>query len=289
MRKNKPVALSSGGDPHISPEQGYAPFKMGVKQNTATSIDLYLYGSIESSYYDYFTDEMVEGNSTDFFRRILFEENPKATHVNLFINSTGGEVFEGTAMANMLRRHPAKVTAIIDGFACSVASVIAMACDEVHMPNNALMMIHNMWTWAVGNADELRKMADDMDKMMEANRTIYIDKAGDKLTEDKLIEMLNAETWLTAEECLAYGFCDEIVGDVEVEDSTVKQLEQDMEKRMERIKAMSEVRYLAMEESPQGEVNPETADEGCFLMSENEEPEEPTQIQTYLSSFFERS
>ena len=283
MRKTKPVALSAGGDPHISPAQGHVPFKMGVKQNTDTSIDLYLYGPVESSYYDYFTDETVEGNSTDFFKRTLFEENPEATQINLFINSTGGEVFEGTAMANMLRRHPAKVTAIIDGFACSIASVIAMAADEVHMPRNAVMMIHNMWTWAVGNADELRKLADDMDKMMEANRTIYIDKAGDKLTEEKLIEMLNDETWLTAEECLTHGFCDEIVGDVEIEDTTVKQLEQDMGARMERIKAMSEVRYLAMEEDQ------DVTREGDSLMPENEEPEEPTQTQTYLASFFERS
>lgn len=279
MRNNNPVATSSGGDPHISPEQGNAPFKMGFKQNTDTSIDLYLYGPIESSYYDFWNGTLVEGNSTDFFKRVLFEENPNATQINLFINSTGGEVFEGTAMANMLRRHPAKVTAVIDGFACSIASVIAMAADEVHMPRNAMFMIHNMWTWAVGNADELRKMADDMDKMMEANRTIYIDKAGDKLTEDKLIGMLNAETWLTAEECLTYGFCDEIVGDVEIEDSTVKQLEQDMEKRMERIKAMSSVRYLVIEEDT------DAICEGDSLMPENDEPEEPTQIQTYLAGF----
>ena len=74
MRNNNPVATSSGGDPHISPEQGNAPFKMGFKQNTDTSIDLYLYGPIESSYYDFWNGAVVEGNSTDFFKRVLLRK-----------------------------------------------------------------------------------------------------------------------------------------------------------------------------------------------------------------------
>ena len=84
----------------------------------------------------------------------------------------------------------------IDGFACSIASVIAMAGDEVIMPRNALMMIHNMWMGAVGNAAELRKAADDLDVNCRTTG-LFIQGEGETL-EDKLIEMMNAETWLTA-------------------------------------------------------------------------------------------
>ena len=113
-----------------------------------------------------------------------------------------------TAIYNQLRRHPAHKTVYVDGFACSVASVIAMAGDEVVMPRNTLMMIHNMWWGAVGNAAELRKSADDLDIINAAGREAYLTKAGEKLTEEKLTELMDAETWLTAEQCIALGLAD---------------------------------------------------------------------------------
>ena len=88
--------------------------------------------------------------------------------INIYINSRGGSVFEGTAIYNQLRRHPAHKTVYVDGFACSIASVIAMAGDEVVMPRNALMMVHNAMMGVWGNAAELRKAADDLDKINEA-------------------------------------------------------------------------------------------------------------------------
>lgn len=100
-------------------------------------------------------------------------------------------------------------TVYIDGFACSVASVIAMAGDTVVMPKNALMMIHNMWMCAVGNASELRKAADDLDVINAAGRSAYLEKAGDKLDEGTLAEMMNNETWLTAQQCIELGLADE--------------------------------------------------------------------------------
>lgn len=250
-KKNNAV-LNPGGDPNISQRQGNALFKMGIKQMTNDSVDIYLYGEVQPAWSDWWTGEKHEEMSSDYFKRVLVDENPNAKQINLFINSPGGDVFEGTAMANILRRHPAKVTAVIDGFACSVASVIAMAADEVYMPANAMFMVHNMWTWTVGNASELRKVADDLDKMMEANRTIYLDKVGDKLSEEKLIELLDAETWLTAEECLEYGFCDEIMKSEKVDDSTLKNLdtlEQNLEDRFNRIKEMQKVKYNTISKS----------------------------------------
>lgn len=277
MTKSNGVATRLGGDPHISQEQGYAPFRMGFKQAAGDSLDVYLYGHIEPSYYDYWEGVEVEGNSSDYFKRILFDENPHAKQINLFINSGGGDVFEGTAMANMLRRHPAKVTAVIDGFACSIASVIAMAADDVYMPNNASMMIHNMWTWTVGNALELRKMADDLDKLMEANRTIYLDKAGDKLTEEELIAMLDAETWLTAKECVDLGFCDELMADVELEEATVADMETTVAQRLDHIKAMQKATKAVLGEAGVEDEVDQAADEG--------ESKQETK-KTYLQTFF---
>ena len=132
----------------------------------------------------------------------------RQTQIDLYINSYGGSVFEGTAIYNQLCRHPAHKTVYVDGFACSIASVIAMAGDEVVMPRNTLMMIHNMWMGALGNAAELRKAADDLDVINAAGRQAYLEKAGEKLDEAALTTMMDAETWLTAEQCIQYGLAD---------------------------------------------------------------------------------
>lgn len=169
---------------------------------------LYIYGDIYQTFDDWLSGE--EGNTAKGIQQFL-ETNNDADSIDVYINSMGGDVFEGTAIANQLRRFDGHVTVTIDGFACSIASVIAMAGDEVRMPRNATMMIHNMWTRICGNAAELRKMADDLDVLMEANKTIYLEKAGDKLDYDRLTEMLDAETWLTAERCVEYGLADTVL------------------------------------------------------------------------------
>ena len=176
----------------------------------AGTLDIYIYGDVESDSYDWLTDEVIESETSANHFRDELAKYPNATQINIYINSYGGSVFEGTAIYNQLRRNPAHKTVYIDGFACSVASVIAMAGDEIIMPRNALMMIHNMWMGAVGNAAELRKAADDLDVINMAGRSAYLAKAGDKLPEAKLIEMMDAETWLTAEDCITYGLADRL-------------------------------------------------------------------------------
>lgn len=173
----------------------------------ADAVDLYIYGDVESDYYDWWRDETVEGNSAEKFRKAL-EDHADAKQINIYINSYGGSVFEGTAIYNQLRRHSAHKTVYVDGFACSIASVIAMAGDEIVMPRNTMMMIHNMWMCACGNAAELRKAADDLDTINAAGRQAYLAKAGDKLDEAKLTELMDAETWLTAEQCIELGLAD---------------------------------------------------------------------------------
>lgn len=138
-----------------------------------------------------------------------------ADTVNLYINSMGGSVKEALGIHSVLMRCPATVIAYIDGFAASAASIIAMAAKKIIMYRNTAMMIHNARWGAYGNPAELRKSADDLEVINRAAIESYTMHAGDKLPEDKLQEMLDAETWLTAEDCVTYGLADEF-GDKEV-------------------------------------------------------------------------
>lgn len=172
------------------------------------TLELYIYGDVEGDSYDWWRDEVIRSETSANAFRDALAAHPDVKQIDLYINSYGGSVFEGTAIYNQLRRHPAHKTVYVDGFACSIASVIAMAGDEVVMPRNTLMMIHNMWMGAVGNAVELRKAADDLDVINAAGRQAYLEKAGDKLDEAALSAMMDAETWLTAEQCFQYGLAD---------------------------------------------------------------------------------
>ena len=179
-----------------------------IRQAAENTLDLYIYGDVTADGYDWWTDEIIESEtSANHFREEL-GKYPNAAQINLYINSYGGSVFEGTAIYNQLKRHPAHKTVYVDGFACSVASVIAMAGDEIIMPRNTMMMIHNAWMGAAGSAAELRKAADDLDAINNAGKQAYLQKAGGKLEEAALTAMMDAETWLTAEECIRYGLAD---------------------------------------------------------------------------------
>ena len=173
------------------------------------TLELYIYGDVEGDGYDWWRDEVIRSETSANAFRDALAAHPNVTQIDLYINSYGGSVFEGTAIYNQLRRHPAHKTVDVDGVACSIASVIAMAGDEVVMPRNTLMMIHNMWMGAVGNAAELRKAADDLDIINAAGRQAYLEKAGEKLDEAALTDMMDAETWLTAEQCIQYGLADQ--------------------------------------------------------------------------------
>lgn len=179
-----------------------------LKQQTDNSVGLYIYGDVEGDSYDFWTGNVIESETSANHFRDELAKYPNAQQIDVFINSYGGSVFEGTAIYNQLKRHPAHKSVYIDGFACSIASVIAMAGDEIVMPRNALMMIHNMWMGVCGNAAELRKAADDLDTINAAGRAAYLERAGEKLTEEQLAGMMDAETWLTAEQCIEYGLAD---------------------------------------------------------------------------------
>lgn len=179
--------------------------RQAAQDNT---LDLYIYGDVESDGYNWWGDLVRSETSANFFRDEL-ARYPNATQINIYINSRGGSVLEGTAIYNQLRRHSAHKTVYVDGFACSIASVIAMSGDTVIMPRNTAMMVHPMIMGIYGNSKELRKAADDLDKLNAIGRQAYLTKSGGKITEERLIELMDAETWLTAEECIQYGLADE--------------------------------------------------------------------------------
>lgn len=200
---------------------------------TPDTLDMYIYGFIEGDYYDWWNDELIESEtSANHFKNEL-AKYPNATQINLYINSFGGYVYEAMAIRNQLKRHPANVTGFVDGFAASAASFILTACNDVKMYSNTMQMIHNAINGAYGNSTKLRKAADDLDKIMEGNRQAYLEKSNGKISEEKLIELLDAETWLTAQECLEYGFCDEVISE-EKDMTEARQMLQQVNRTLEQ-------------------------------------------------------
>ncbi|MDT2648036.1 Clp protease ClpP [Enterococcus dongliensis] len=174
-----------------------------VKQLANEEADIFIFGEIVSFKWDD-TDTTAASFQKDL------KSLGEVSQINLHINSPGGSVFEGIAIGNMLKKHKAHVSAHVDALAASIASVIVASCDEVIMPENSMLMIHNPWMISMGNSKELRKTADDLDKIAESSVVTYLAKAGDKLTEEKIKQIMDEETWLSAQEAYEYGLCDAI-------------------------------------------------------------------------------
>mgnify|MGYP001744021237 FL=1 len=148
------------------------------------------------------------GVSAASFAQDLKDCGNNLKQINLHIHSPGGDVFDGIAIYNLLKNHPANVTVYIDGLAASMASVIAMAGNDVIMPENAMMMIHKPWGIQGGDAEDMRKYADLLDKVENTLIPAYASKTGK--TPEELAEMLSAETWLNGKECVEQGFADKL-------------------------------------------------------------------------------
>ena len=138
----------------------------------------------------------------------------KNTPLNLHINCVGGDVFEGMAIYNVLKKRTAETTVYIEGIAASMGSVVALAADNVVMAENSLFMIHNAWGGAMGEAKELKKTANLLEKISNEIADIYIKKTN--LPYDKVKEMMDEETWLNADEALELGFVDSISDAIKV-------------------------------------------------------------------------
>ena len=170
-------------------------FSLVKEKQTAT---LNIYGDITSWPWE----ELGEVSAVSLSKQL--ETLGDVEQIDVYINSYGGEVKEGLAIYNALKRHKAKVTTYCDGFACSIASVIFMAGDERVMNESSLLMIHNAWTMAVGNSAELRKQADDLEKITQASVEAY--KSHSSISEEEIKTLMDNETWILPEEALSYGF-----------------------------------------------------------------------------------
>ncbi len=168
-------------------------YSLAKNGNTA---DVYIYGDITS--WPWLESDV---SSYGLAKELELLE---AEQINCYINSYGGEVAEGLAIYNQLKRHPAKVTTICDGFACSAASVVFMAGDERLMGEASLLMIHNAWTYTSGNSEELRKQADDLDTITQASINAYMSCV--KIEAATLKQLLDEETWILPVDAVDMGF-----------------------------------------------------------------------------------
>ena len=171
------------------------------------SADLYIMGDIRrGSIWDSFdeTGASAERKTESLDVTKALADMPKSVqHINVHINSYGGEVAEGLAIYNALKSHPAQVTTYCEGFACSIASVVFMAGDERIMRDSSMLMIHNPSNYARGTSDELRKAADDLDAIRETSIAAYMSHV--TCSREELIALMDAETWLTPERSVELG------------------------------------------------------------------------------------
>lgn len=177
------------------------------KNEANNSADLMLYGDImESAFRE---DEI---GALDVVKELNLLS---ADTINIHINSNGGGVYAAVAIANTIKQHKAKVNCYIDGIVASAATIITSACDAVKMPRNAIFMIHNPWTVAMGTADDMKKNAETLEKIKNSILETYADKTG--LEKEFLSELMNNETFMNADEALEYGFIDEIIENTDLE------------------------------------------------------------------------
>jgi ATP-dependent protease ClpP protease subunit len=179
-----------------------------AKENRA---DLYISGDITRGVQfwgmTFKNDTDVEYNDV---AEALADLPSNVTEIGVHINSYGGEVAEGVAIYNALKAHSAHVTTVCEGFACSIASVVFMAGDDRIMRDSSLLMLHNASMPAYGDANDHRKAAEDLEVITELSKTAYLSHATEALTREKLTEIMDAETWVTAEQALEWGLCTEI-------------------------------------------------------------------------------
>ncbi len=153
-----------------------------------------------------------EGITSKDFRKEL--KAIKAETINLRINSPGGDVFEAAAMFAALNEHPARIEVDVDGLAASCASWLAMTGDEVRVSSNGMMMIHDPYGGVMGGANDMRRMADLLEKSKGQILDAYARKA--KESRDTLSQWMSDETWLTGAEAVEAGLADKVTGEIKI-------------------------------------------------------------------------
>lgn len=154
------------------------------------------------------------GLTADDFARDM--QALKASRITLRINSPGGDVFDGLAIYNTLRLHPANITCRVEGLAASAASFIAMAGDTIQMCRGSMMMIHDAMGFAVGNAADMRGLAELLDKASDNIADLYSARSGGSVEQWR--DAMRAETWYSAREAVEARLADELLGEPDPDD-----------------------------------------------------------------------
>ena len=169
-----------------------------INNKASDKAEILLYGPIGSSMWD--EDAISAKQFSDELKKL--PDTVKEIHLR--VNSPGGSVFEGHTIYERLKQHKAKVVVYIDGLAASIASVIAMAGDEIHMGEGSFMMIHRPWTMAVGNASEMERQINLLEKLENSMTNIYSKKTG--LSVADISNKLQDDFWMNADESVDFGF-----------------------------------------------------------------------------------
>jgi ATP-dependent Clp protease protease subunit len=179
-----------------------------IKNTSDERAEISIYGPITDE--KWFDEEVTP---SDFRKKMYAVKDAK--YIDLYVNSSGGGVFAGQTIYNMIKRHPAKVTAHVDGIAASIASVVLMAGDEIVVPKNAMVMIHRATALAIGDAEEMLSMASALERVENTIVNVYNERTG--LDEKKIRDLMAAETWMNANEALEYGFADKVDSEKTIE------------------------------------------------------------------------
>lgn len=169
-------------------------------KNLGEKAELHFYGEIVSDEWEKWSD--LDTCPEDVLNYLSKIENSK--ELDIYINSGGGSVFAGLGIYNILKRHKGRKTVYVDGLAGSIASIIAMVGDEIIVPSNSFLMIHKPLCGVCGNANDMREMADTLDRIEEGLINTYKTKLKDNVDIETIKAMVNAETWLTGEEASKY-------------------------------------------------------------------------------------
>lgn len=199
--------------PHRKLAKVKPQFKAALKSDGVLEFLVY-----EEIGYDWWTDGGVTAKSV----KAKLDESAAFSSVTVRINSPGGDAFEGAAIYSLLRATGKPVNVIIDGIAASAASIIAMAGDTITMSPVAMMMVHNAWTFCMGDASEMRKCADTLDKVSGSIAQAYVVRTGK--TADEIKAIMDEETWMGAQECVDQGFATAVAEAAPKEDAAAMAL-----------------------------------------------------------------
>ena len=181
--------------------------------------------AVKASANEFFINDVIDqywgANAKDL--KEFLDQNAESSEIHIHINSPGGDAFEGRTMASLIRAFKGKTVCHVDGIAASAASIVAVSCDEVVMGIGTMLMIHNAWTITAGNKADLIDQAELLDKCDQAMATDYELKSG--LPREEIIAMMDAETWLTAEDAVEKKLADRIDNEKQKQDTSAFNLD----------------------------------------------------------------